>query len=127
MIGKNQKVIILLVLLFVTVIVVFLNMFVFNVYESKLILEPNKKHYYINDEIKLKVIELNGLGKQVPFSKNKNFELKITDGESNIEIVDSSYIKIITLKKVGIVKLNITASNSLMPFYKEINIIQEEL
>ncbi len=110
------------IIFFSVLVIIFLKIYLFNTYETKLIIVPEKEIYNVNDEISLEIIDLNGFGMKIPFSKNESFVLNIISGNENITITDSAKTKIISLKKIGIVKLSISSKNSLMPIYKEINI-----
>lgn len=118
----KSKIVLIVFAVLVIMIVIFLKMFIFNVYESELVVDPKKENYSVGEKVTISIKELNGFGKTIPFAESSPFKLSIIAGEDLVEIDHLGNKKIISLKKDGIVKLSVTSKNSLMPIYKEIKI-----
>lgn len=111
-----------LLIIALVVILIFLKMYLFNVYESKITFNPSKDSYNINDEVTIELSELNGFGSRIPFASKPYIEINVLEGKELIALRDLPETKIIAFKKEGIVKLSFITKNSLMPIYKEIKI-----
>jgi len=114
--------VITLLIIALVVILIFLKMYLFNVYESKITFNPSKDSYNINDEVTIELSELNGFGSRIPFASKPYIEINVLEGKELIALRDLPETKIIAFKKEGIVKLSFITKNSLMPIYKEIKI-----
>lgn len=119
---------IILIYLFITVFILLLAgyFFLYNIYGSEVVRNPQNLHAQTSSEMKIEVIPVNALGKKAWFRKS-SADFDIVDGMDLIEITEynkeSGFIKIRSKGKTGVVGIKIKSQHSLLPEYIEIEIL----
>lgn len=110
---------ILFILLPVSVlIVIFLSLYVFNVYGDLIIRDPENLYADHNSTIKIEVIPVNAFGWKIPFRKS-HAEFEFIEGENLVEIIEidnqRGFIILRSNSEPGRVEISVKSSYSLLP------------
>lgn len=114
----RRKNILILILSLVFLIVIFLSLYVFNVYGDIIKKSPDNLFADPSSNIKIQVVPINAFGWQLPFRKS-NAEFIIIEGKNLVEIIEMSTEQgFILLRSNGIpgkVEINVKSKFSLLP------------
>ena len=119
---------IILIYLTITVFVLLLAgyFFLYNIYGSEVIRNPQNLYAQSSSEMIIEVIPINAMGKKALF-RSSSAVFEIVEGIDLIEIIEYTkeigFIKIRSKGKAGLVGIKIKSQHSLLPEYIEIEIL----
>ncbi|MEO8231703.1 MAG: hypothetical protein ABI638_05450 [Ignavibacteriota bacterium] len=119
---------IILIYLSITVFVLLLAgyFFLYNIYGSEVIRNPQNLYAQNSSEMIIEVIPINAMGKKALF-RSSSAAFEIVEGMDLIEIIEYKkeigFLKIRSKGKAGLVGIKIKSEHSLLPEYIEIEIL----
>lgn len=115
---NRRKNILIITVSLVILVLLFLSLYVFNVYGDVIRKYPDNLFADLNSTIEIKVVPINAFGWSLPFRKS-NAEFNFIEGENLVEIIEQNNEKgFIILRSLGIpgrVEINIESQFSLLP------------
>lgn len=122
----NTIIIISVAVIILILVGIFIWFYLFNIYETKILVHPKYLTTNIDSKIEIKVIPLNSFGRRALF-RNIITRFELVSGESLVKITESVSDKIIlqSLGQIGKVDILVTPEFGLFPSKIEIEIIPE--
>lgn len=115
---NRRKNILIITVSLVILVLLFLSLYVFNVYGDVIRKYPDNLFADLNSTIEIKVVPINAFGWSLPFRKS-NADFNFIEGKNLVEIIEQNNEKgFIILRSLGIpgrVEINIKSQFSLLP------------
>ena len=122
----SNPIIIVILIVFLIKVGVFAWFYLFNIYETKILVHPKLLTTNIDSEIEINVIPLNSFGRRA-LLRNISAKFEIISGDSFVNVIErvSDKITLQSLGQVGKVEILVTPEVGLFPSKIEIEIVEE--
>ncbi|MFO7525773.1 MAG: hypothetical protein R6W68_09990 [Ignavibacteriaceae bacterium] len=115
---SRRKNILIILIPVIVLIVIFLSLYVLNVYGDVIIRDPENLFADHNSIIKIEVVPVNAFGWKIPFRKSRA-EFEFIEGENLIEVIEidnqNGFIKLRSKSEPGRVEISVKSRYSLLP------------
>lgn len=115
---SRRKNILFILIPVILLIVIFLSLYVFNVYGDLIIRDPENLYADHNSTIKIEVIPVNAFGWKIPF-RNSHAEFEFIEGKNLVDIIEidnqRGFIILRSNSEPGRVEISVKSSYSILP------------